>query len=262
MPERGDDLRQDLEIALEEAVLGAQKTVKFSRLESCDVCSGSGAKPGTHPETCAACKGTGYVRHRQDTMLGTFQTTAACGRCRGEGRVVQAPCGQCSGGGRIRRSKERQVRIPAGVDTGSRIRLSGEGDSGLRSGDPGDLYIVLHVKAHETFERRNNDLYCEVPVSFVKAALGGTIMVPTIDGKEKLELPEGTQSGASFRLKDKGAPDLQGRGRGSQYVIVRVQVPTKLSADQKQLLRTFANSLGEPADAPEEKGLFGRLFKG
>jgi len=263
MAERGDDLRQDLEITLEEAALGAEKTVRFNRLENCDLCSGTGAKPGTHAEACPTCRGTGYVRHTQNTLLGTFQTTTTCGRCRGEGRVVSSPCPQCSGGGRIRKTRERKVRIPAGVDSGSRIRLSGEGDAGIRGGDPGDLYIVLYIRPHEVFERRGNDLYCEVPISFVRAALGGQITVPTIHGTEKITLSEGTQSGQTFRLREKGIPDLNGRGKGDEYVIVRVQVPTKLSADQKALLRQFARSLGEDVeDSPEDKGLLGRLFRG
>ncbi len=262
MAERGDDLRQDVETTLEEAVLGVQKTVKFNRLESCDICVGTGAKPGTQPETCNQCKGAGYVRHTQNTLLGTFQTTTACGRCRGEGRIVSSPCPQCSGNGRVRKNRERSIRIPAGVDTGTRVRLSGEGDSGIRGGDPGDLYVVLHVKSHEIFERRGTDLTCEVPIAFTRACLGGSITVPTIQGEEKLDIPEGTQSGSSFRLRDKGVPDLNGRGKGSLFVIVKVQVPNRLTADQKQLLVQFSRSLGENLEVPEEKGLFGRLFRG
>jgi molecular chaperone DnaJ len=262
MPERGDDLRTDLEITLEEAVLGAEKTLRYQRLENCDACSGTGAKPGTSVDTCPVCRGSGYVRHTQNTLLGTFQTTAPCGRCRGEGRVVQSPCDRCSGGGRVRKMREVSLRIPAGADNGTRLRRAGDGDAGLRGGDPGDLYVVLHVKEHSLFERRGNDLYCEVPVSFVTAALGGQITVPLINGEEKLDIPEGTQSGTAFTLRGKGAPDLNGRGRGNQYVIVRVKVPTKLSNDQKQLLRNFARSLGEEPEQPEDKGFLGRLFRG
>lgn len=255
--ERGDDLRQDLEITLEEAVQGTTKALKYTRLESCDVCSGTGAKPGTQAETCPTCRGVGYVRHTQNTLLGTFQTTTTCSRCRGEGRVVQAPCGQCGGTGRLRRTRERTLSVPPGVETGTRIRMPGEGDMGMRGGDPGDLYVVIHVKPHEIFERRGNDLYCEVPISFAKAALGGQIAVPVIGGEERIDIPEGTQPGAVFRLRDRGVPDLNGRGRGHQFVVVKVTVPAKLSADQKQLLVQFARSLGEDSDLGADRGLFG-----
>ena len=261
-PERGDDLRHDMEITLEETALGTEKTVRFQRLENCDLCGGSGAKPGTSPEVCSTCRGTGYVRHTQNTMLGTFQTQTPCNRCRGEGRLVVNPCAQCGGRGRLRKTRERVVPIRAGVDSGSRLRLPGEGDAGIRGGDAGDLYVVIYVRPHEVFERRNNDLYCEVPISFAVAALGGQVRVPTISGEEKITLPEGTQTGATFRLRDKGIPDLNGRGRGDEYVIVKVQVPTRLSQDQKNLLKQFAYSLGDHVESPEDKGLFGRIFGG
>jgi molecular chaperone DnaJ len=258
---RGDDLRQDLEITLEDAALGTTKGLRYTHLESCDLCDGSGAQPGTNADTCSACRGTGYVRHTQNTLLGTFQTTAPCGRCRGEGRIVTTPCGQCAGNGRMRKTRERSLKIPAGVDTGSRIRLSGEGDAGLRGGPPGDLYVVLHVQAHTVFERRDRDLYCEAPVSFTLAALGGQIEVPIIGGTEKITVPEGTQTGTSFALKGKGMPDLNGYGRGNQYVILRVEVPRKLTGEQKQALRQFAAAMGEEAP-DDDKGLFSRLFRG
>jgi molecular chaperone DnaJ len=258
--ERGDDLRQDVELTLEEAVLGTEKTVRFTRMENCDLCGGNGAKPGTKTEICQTCRGGGYVRHSQNTLLGTFQTTTVCSRCRGEGHIVTSPCPQCTGKGRIRKSRERTVPIRAGVDSGNRIRIPGEGDAGLRGGDPGDLYVFIMVKPHEIFERRETDLYCEVPISFVRAALGGQITVPTITGEETINLPEGSQTGATFRLRDKGVPDLNGRGKGDEYVIVKVQVPTKLSMEQKQMLQQFAESQGEKVEISEEKGLFGRLF--
>jgi molecular chaperone DnaJ len=171
--------------------------------------------------------------------------------------VVQAPCGHCGGTGRLRRTRERTLSVPPGVETGTRIRMPGEGDMGMRGGDPGDLYVVIHVKPHEIFERRGNDLYCEVPISFAKAALGGQIAVPVIGGEERIDIPEGTQPGAVFRLRDRGVPDLNGRGRGHQFVVVKVTVPAKLSADQKQLLVQFARSLGEDSDLGADRGLFG-----
>ncbi|HSV73972.1 MAG TPA: molecular chaperone DnaJ [Chthonomonadales bacterium] len=259
---RGDDLRIDIQLTLEEAVLGAEKSLAYARLERCEVCTGTGAEPGTHPETCPVCRGAGHVRSTRSTLLGTFQTTATCGRCRGEGRVIPSPCQQCGGSGRMRRQRERSVRIPAGIDTGSRVRLQGEGDAGIRSGEPGDLYVHTHVQPHEVFERRGNDLYCEVPISFARAALGGKVTVPRIDGTEELDIPAGTQPGSTFRLRDRGAPDLGGRGRGHQYVIVQVQVPTKLSGEQRQLLRELARSLGEEAEEADDRGILGRLFRG
>lgn len=261
--ERGDDLRYDLEITLEEAALGIEKTVQFNRIETCDLCHGSGARPGTQVDMCPTCKGVGVVRHTQNTLLGTFQTSTTCPRCHGEGRAVSNPCPQCNGGGRLRKTRERTIRIPAGVDTGSRIRVAAEGDSGLRGGEPGDLYVVIYVKPHDLFERRGNDLYCEMPVGFVTASLGGQITVPTIYGEEKLAIPEGTQSGASFRLKDKGMAKYPPPGRGDLYVIVKVAVPTKLTADQRHLLRQLAESLGEEVhDHGDDKGFLGRLFRG
>lgn len=259
-PERGEDRAADLEITLEEAALGAEKTVRFQRLENCDLCSGSGARPGTSPEVCPTCRGMGYVKHRQDTLLGTFQTTAPCSRCRGEGRFIASPCVQCSGHGRVRATRERVIPIKPGVDNGSRLVIRGEGDSGIRGGDPGDLYVVIYVRPHDLFERRKNDLFCEVPISFSRAALGGEITVPTLYGDEKLHIPEGTPTDRRFALRGKGMPDLNGRGKGDEYVTVKVQVPPKLSADQKQLLKQFAQSLGENVETAEDKGLFGRIF--
>jgi molecular chaperone DnaJ len=260
--ERGDDLRMDIEVTLEEAALGTKKNVRIQRRESCDLCSGSGAQPGTSVETCPTCKGIGVVRRTQNAIGIMLQTQVPCPQCRGVGRIIASPCTQCRGEGRVRKNRERNVDIKAGVDNGTRIVLRGEGDAGLRGGDPGDLYLVLHVRAHEKFERRGNDLFCEIPISFVRAALGGDITVPTINGEEKLTIPEGTQSGKAIQMRGKGIPDLNGRGRGDQYVIVNIQTPTKLTPDQKALLKQFAQSLGENVDVPQEKGLFSRLFGG
>jgi len=262
-PERGDDLRQDLQITLEEAAHGVEKNVRYQHLENCDLCSGSGAKPGTQPETCSGCRGTGYVRHTQSNFLGTFQTTTPCSKCRGEGRTIPSPCAQCSGAGRIRKVRERVLPIRAGVDSGNRLVVRGEGDAGMRGGDNGDLHVVLFVKPHDVFERRNNDIFLEAPISMVTAAVGGQITIPTLFGDEKLNIPEGTQPGATFRVRGKGMPDLNGRGQGDQIVVAKVNIPTKLSADQKQLLKTFAQSQGETlTEPPEDKGLFGRIFGG
>jgi len=258
---RGDDLLQEIQITLEEAATGVNKRIRYSHLETCDVCDGSGAEPGTRPQVCPTCRGTGFVRHTQNTLLGTFQTRATCGRCNGQGRIVSSACPQCAGAGRLRKTRERTIRIPAGVDTGARIRVSGEGDAGLHQGPPGDLYVVVRVEPHNTFERRGNDLVCEVPISFATAALGGEVEVPTIQGTDKLRIPEGTQSGTSFVLRGKGMPDLNGYGRGDQYVIVRVDVPKKLTPEQRQALKAFAESMGETL-VEGDRGIFTRLFRG
>lgn len=257
----GDDLRQDIEITLEEVALGVEKHIRFTHLETCDLCEGHGAEPGSKSEVCATCRGTGQVRHVQNTILGTFQVAAPCGRCHGEGRIISQPCPQCAGASRVRKTRERRVKVPAGVDTGSRIRLSGDGDAGLRGGPSGDLYLVIHVRPHEIFERRGNDLYCEVSIPFTIATLGGTIEAPTLSGFETLEIPDGTQTHTSFTLRGKGLPDRNGRARGHLYVIVRVEVPRRLSSEQKQALRAFAESMNEEVNG-EERGIFSRLFKG
>jgi molecular chaperone DnaJ len=259
-PIEGDDIRVDVQLTLEEAVSGAERTVQYHRLESCDTCYGTGARAGTKPETCPGCRGAGVVRHTQNSILGTFSTTTTCTRCRGEGKIVGSPCATCSGRGRVRKIVERTVNIPPGVDNGTRMRLTGQGDAGQRGGDPGDLYVMIFVRQHDTFERRGNDLFCEVPVSFSTATLGGRITVPVVAGTDELQIPEGTQTGASFRLRDKGVPDVNGRSRGDLHVIVKVQVPTRLSPEQKQLLKQFAESVGETVDTHEERGLFGRIF--
>jgi molecular chaperone DnaJ len=258
-PVDGDDIRVDIELTLEEVVSGSEKQIQYHRLESCEVCYGTGARPGTKPESCPVCKGSGAVRHTQNSILGTFSTTSACSRCRGEGKIIGSPCGQCAGRARVRKTVEKKVTIPPGVDNGTRMRVPGMGDAGQRGGDPGDLYVMMVVARHEIFERRGNDLYCEVPISFAVAALGGKVTVPLVNGVEELAIPEGTQTGASFRLRGKGVPDAYGRGHGDLHVVVRVQVPTKLNPDQKQLLKAFAESVGDHVDLGD-KGLFGRIF--
>lgn len=259
-PIEGDDIRVDVELTLEEVVSGAERTVQYQRLETCDTCHGHGARPGTQPETCPACRGAGVVRHTQNSILGTFSTTTTCSRCRGEGKIIASPCTQCNGRGRARKNVEQTIDIPPGVDNGTRMRMARQGDAGLRGGPPGDLYVMIFVRQHEFFERRGNDLYCEAPISFATAAMGGKITVPVIGGADELHIPEGTQTGASFRLRDKGVPDVNGRGRGDLHVIVRVRVPTRLSAEQKQLLKQFADAVGDSVDTQEDKSFLGRIF--
>lgn len=256
---RGDDLREDLELTLEEVATGVEKTIRFPRMETCDTCKGDGAKPGTGADVCPQCKGQGQIRFSQNTLLGTFHTSQTCSRCRGAGKIITNPCETCGGGGRVRKQRERTVKIPAGAENGLRLRLVGEGDAGERGGPSGDLYLVLYVKDHELFERRGNDIYCEVPVSFSRAALGGTIQVPILGGMEELKINEGTQPGQRYTLKGKGLPDMQsGRGKGDEHIFIKVQVPTKLTNEQKELLKQFAATTGEDVHATaEHRGIFG-----
>lgn len=260
---RGDDLREDLELTLEEVASGVEKTIRFQRMESCETCQGNGSKPGTSADTCPQCHGTGQIRFSQATLLGTFHSTQTCTRCRGNGKIITNPCGTCNGSGRLRKMRERTVKIPAGADTGMRLRLVGEGDAGERNGPAGDLYLVLYVQDHSVFERHGNDIVCEVPITFARAALGGSIEIPIIGGTDELKIPEGTQSGHRFTLRGKGIPDINGRGKGDQYVIVNVQVPTKLTTEQRELLKQFAATTGENVHETHDGkagGILGRIF--
>lgn len=258
---RGDDLREDMELTLEEAATGVEKAIKFQRMETCDTCQGNGAKPGTKPETCGQCQGTGQLRYSQSTLLGTFHTTQPCPKCKGTGSIIPQPCQTCAGSGRTRTTRERSVKIPGGADTGMRMRLIGEGDAGANGGPSGDLYLVLYIRDHELFERRGNDIFYECNISFAQAALGDTLQVPILSGLEDLKIPEGTQSGQTFTLRGKGLPDINGRGKGDEHIIVNVTVPTKLTAEQRELLKQFAATMGEKhTEQPHNKGIMGRLF--
>ena len=257
--EEGSDIRSDLELTLEEVATGVEKTISVSRMEACDTCKGSGSQPGTTAETCGTCRGTGQVRHNQQTILGSFQSITTCPTCRGAGRVIKDPCRACDGFGRIRSTSERIIRIPAGVDSGSRIRMRAEGDAGLRGGPAGDLYVFIQVKPHKSFERRGDDIFIEVPISFVQAALGDNIEVATLTEPEKLHIPEGTQTGASFKLNGKGIPNLNTGGRGHQYIIVRILTPKKLNDEQKLLLLQFAETSGVELN-PDGKNFFEKLL--
>jgi molecular chaperone DnaJ len=250
--QRGADLRYDLEITLEEAAKGMTAQLRIPRLETCETCSGSGAKAGTQPENCTTCNGTGQVRYQQ----GFFSVARTCHVCRGVGRVIKDPCATCNGVGRIEREKQMEVKIPAGVETGSRLRVSGEGESGTQGGAPGDLYVVIHVAAHDQFERQGSNLYEAVPITFAQAALGADIMVKTLDADEKLKIPMGTQTGTVFRLRGKGMPALGGRGRGDLFVSVTVMTPTSLTREQRKLLEQLAEV--ESKDL-EDKGLVDKV---
>ena len=238
---------------------GAEKTIRYPHLESCDTCKGTGSAPGFRPEKCTGCDGVGQVRFTQRTPFMNFVSTQPCARCGGTGQAISNPCGKCNHG-RVRKNRERSIRVPAGVDTGRRIHLPGEGDAGALGGPAGDLYIVIVVQTHSVFERHENDLYCKVEVSFARAALGGPIEIPIIGGTEEIKLPEGTQSGQEFVLRGKGVPDLRSRARGDQHVIVQVEVPTKLNPEQRAALQQFAAAMGEKVESNTGKGLFGRIL--
>ncbi|NLU51157.1 MAG: molecular chaperone DnaJ [Syntrophomonadaceae bacterium] len=259
-PSRGADREAELTIDLEDAVFGAEKEIQIPRLERCDTCQGSGAEPGTEIKTCTACGGTGQVRNVQSTPFGRFETVRTCSRCNGQGKVIEKRCHTCNGSGKVRRVRKVSLRIPAGVDTGSRLRMQGEGEPGQNGGPPGDLYVYISVRPHEVFERRDNDLVCEVPISFVDAALGAEITVPTIDGEHKLVIPEGTQTDTVFKIRGKGVPNLRTHRRGDQLVIVKVKVPKGLTEKQKELLREFSQEENRHKDLPrKEKGIFDRF---
>ena len=232
---RGEDLRYNLELTFEQAAFGAEVTIQVPRHVGCAACGGTGAKAGTRPATCPTCRGMGQVRYTQ----GFFSINKTCPQCRGEGKFVEHPCPECRGAGLRRETASLSVKIPGGVETGQRLKLTGEGERGVRGGPPGDLYVVIGVKAHPLFERQGDDVVCEVPISFVKAALGAEIEVPTLDGTVALKVPAGTQSGKVFRLKGKGVPHLSAYGRGDQHVVVKVETPSGLNAKQRRLLEEF-----------------------
>ena len=255
--QRGADLRDDLEVTLEEAAEGMTAQLRIPRLETCETCTGTGAASGSQPETCSTCTGTGQVRYQQ----GFFSVARTCGQCRGTGRIIRNPCEACRGAGRVEREKMMEVRIPAGVETGSRLRLAGEGEGGTQGGPAGDLYVVIHVGEHETFERQGNNLYASIPVTFAQAALGSEVNVQTLDGRQNLKVPAGTQTGTVFRLKGHGMPALGGRGRGDLFVSVTVITPTTLTREQRKLLEQLAEieetDLGDKGLMDKVRDIFG-----
>ncbi|HAM70557.1 MAG TPA: molecular chaperone DnaJ [Verrucomicrobiales bacterium] len=252
-PQRGDDLRYDLELGFEEAVSGCEKEISVQRLSACDKCSGSGADGSPRRKTCTGCGGRGQVVMSR----GIFSIAQTCPRCNGQGQMLENPCRSCDGSGRAERAGKVTLRIPPGVDTGTRLRSTGEGEAGLRGGPPGDLYVVLHVKAHEIFERDGDDLHCEVPISFVQAALGAEVEIPTLTGRAQIKIPHGTQTGTTFRLKGRGVRNVHGHGTGDLHVRVSVEVPARLNAAQRAKLEEFAQ-LCDAGVNPISKGFFER----
>jgi molecular chaperone DnaJ len=253
----GADLRYDLELTFAEAIAGAEKEIEFRSLVACDRCTGNGAEPGTSLSTCPTCGGSGEIRHVRQTMLGQMVNIAPCERCRATGRVVETPCSQCRGDGRVERQRTLRVVVPAGIDDGHQIRLTGEGEAAPRGGHSGNLYVVVHVKPHPRLTRRETELYYELPLSISQAALGARVTVPTADGDEEIEVKPGTQPGSEIRLRGRGVPHLRRAGaRGDLHVLVDVRVPTRLSGRQRELLEELAIEMGErempaaPAEAP------------
>ncbi len=260
-PQRGADIRYELTISFEEAVFGCQKEIELPRWEACSTCRGSGAQPGTSTTRCPACQGKGEIRRVQQSIFGQFVNVTMCERCRGEGKVITTPCEKCRGQGRVRNIRRVVVNIPAGVDDGINVRVTGEGEVSSRGGTPGNLYVILSVKSHPFFKRQGNDIMYELPISFSQAALGDEVEVPTVDGKSTtLKVPAGTQSNRSFRLKGMGVPVVHSSQRGDQHVIVKVVTPTNLSAEQKRLLEEFARLEKEQSEQ-NGKNIFRDLFE-
>ena len=258
-PRRGTDLRYDLTISFEEAVFGCEKELEIPRYETCSRCHGSGAEPGTSPIRCPQCNGAGEVRRTQQSILGSFINVSTCPRCQGDGEIVNTPCSECRGQKRVRVTRAISVKLPAGVDNGTQIRLAGEGEPGVWGGPTGNLYVVLSVKPHRYFRRQDNNIIMELAINVAQAALGDEVMVPTIEGEYKLAIPAGIQTGKVFRLRGKGVTHLRRNGRGDQLVIVQVAIPTDLSDKQKQLFKDLGKTLGKEVIPQEEKGLLEKI---
>lgn len=255
-PVRGRDLKVRIEITFEEAAFGVSKEITINREEQCDTCGGTGAKPGTKPETCKVCNGTGQVRITQNTILGSFASVRTCDNCGGTGSVISNPCDTCKGRGTVRKQRKIKVSIPAGIDNGQVISLNGEGEPGLRGGPAGNLYITVAVRNHAIFTRKGDSIFCNVHVSFAEAALGAIIKVPTLTGEEQYDLAEGTQTGSIFTLKGKGIKNINGRGVGDLYFTVIVDVPKKLNNEQRELLKKFAEISGENFETGKRRRFF------
>jgi molecular chaperone DnaJ len=252
-PNRGSDLRYDMEISLEDAAFGITKHIVIPRLEQCNKCSGSGAESETDLETCPTCNGSGIQRRTQRTPFGMFSTQTTCGKCRGQGKYIKNECKICDGTGVVRKNRKLEIKVPSGAENGTNLRVSGEGEAGEKGASSGDLYIVIHVKEHDTFERQGDDIYIKTTIPFTVAALGGEIEVPTLEGKAELKIPAGTQNNTIFRMKSKGIPYLHGSGKGNENVEVIIQVPEKLTKKQKELLRDFEKE-------GKKKGILGKIF--
>ncbi|MGD7047523.1 molecular chaperone DnaJ [Rossellomorea marisflavi] len=251
-PRAGADLQYTMTLSFEEAVFGKDTEIEIPREEECDTCHGSGAKPGTKVETCSHCQGSGQLNVEQNTPFGRIVNRRVCHHCNGTGKQIKDKCRTCGGDGKVQKRRKISVKIPAGIDDGQQLRVSGQGEPGINGGPVGDLYVVFHVRNHDFFERNGDDVYCEMPITFAQAALGDEIEVPTLHGKVKLKVPGGTQTGTRFRVKGKGVPNVRGYGTGDQHVLIKVVTPSKLTEKQKQLLREFADISGQVPDEQHE----------
>lgn len=260
-PQQGADLQYTMVLDFEEAIFGKETDITIPKEETCDTCSGSGAKPGTKAKTCSHCGGSGQLNMEQNTPFGKVVNRRVCNYCSGSGKIIPDKCNTCGGTGKVKKRKTIHITIPAGIDEGQQIRVSGKGESGVNGGPPGDLFVVVQVKPHDFFQREGDHIFCELPLTFAQAALGDEIEVPTVHGKVKLKIPAGTQTGKTFRMKGKGAPNVRGYGHGDQHIKVKVMTPTKLSEHQKELLREFNEIGGHDATDEQGSSLFDRFKK-
>ncbi len=251
-PRQGADLQYTMTLRFEEAVFGKETDIEIPKEEECDTCHGSGAKPGTKVNTCSHCNGSGQLNVEQNTPFGRIVNRRVCNYCSGTGKEIKEKCSTCGGAGKVKKRRKINVKIPAGIDDGQQLRITGQGEPGVNGGPAGDLYVVFHVRSHDFFERDGDDIYCEMPITFVQSALGDEIEVPTLHGKVKLKVPAGTQTGTNFRLRGKGVPNVRGYGVGDQHIKVKVVTPTKLTDKQKDLLREFADISGQVPDEQHE----------
>ncbi|KGP90486.1 molecular chaperone DnaJ [Pontibacillus chungwhensis BH030062] len=264
-PRRGADLQYTMTLNFEEAIFGKETDVQIPKEEECETCDGSGAKPGTKPETCSHCQGAGQLNQEQNTPFGRVVNRRVCHYCEGTGQIIKDKCNTCGGAGRVTKRKNIHISIPAGIDEGQRIRVSGQGEPGENGGPTGDLYVVVQIRPHEFYKREGDHIFCEMPLTFTQAALGDEIEVPTVHGNVKLKIPAGTQNGKTFRLKEKGAPNVRGYGHGDQHVKIRVVTPTNMTDRQKELLREFHDISGNQPTEEQHDNIFQRVkraFKG
>ena len=258
-PVRGADIRYDLDISFEEAAFGTKKEIEVVRMEPCSECEGTGAKDGTQPVTCTVCNGTGEVSYAQNTAFGRFVNVRTCDRCNGEGTIIDEPCRRCHGRKKVRRARKISINVPAGIDNGQAITLRGEGETGERGGPPGDLYVYITVRPHKIFKRQGYDIYCDIPITFGQAALGAELQVPTLEGKIKYRIPEGTQTGTVFRLRNRGISHLRSNTRGDLYVKVNIEVPKRLNEKQRELIRQFEEITQDLQYNDERKSFFEKM---
>ncbi|QKS70849.1 molecular chaperone DnaJ [Paenalkalicoccus suaedae] len=258
-PRQGSDLQYTMTLEFKEAIFGKETDIEIPREEDCETCHGSGAKPGTTPETCRHCGGAGQLNVEQNTPFGRVVNRRVCNHCEGTGKEIKDKCRTCGGSGKVKKRKKIHIKIPAGVDTGQQIRVAGQGEPGANGGPAGDLYVVFNVKSHEFFKRDGDDIFCEMPITFVQSALGDEVEVPTLEGKIKLKIPAGTQTGTHFRLRGKGAPNVRGMGQGDQHIEVKVITPKKLSDKQKDILREFAEVSGNEAPDEQSDNFFAKV---